>query len=296
MTATATRARVNGHKVALAKPKPAKQSAETQKQIAVIEVPSVPATEPEKRKPTKARINQALRDQRTIKGLELWAAEQASNGDLVGANNTRRDIERKRETIAKDLDHWHYTTRTPQRGNGNELVPLPEPEHPARRDYKRHMVEQPAGVLEHQASSEAMDLLADNETLALALDLANELKAKTRVQKMLAHQAATLHSLGMSLAAKAKHEAARMVCNGVTGHNVGLHQAASLEAQRQTNAASRAFSAFNEAVLTLQKLRTGGKQIVQVQHVTIRDGGKAVVGQNVKAGRKSGGNSGRGAK
>jgi hypothetical protein len=50
------------------------------------------------------------------------------------------------------------------------------------------------------------------------------------------------------------------------------------------NASARAFGAFNDAALTLQRLRTGGRQVMTVQHVTVKDGGQAVVAQTMKAG------------
>jgi acyl-CoA thioesterase FadM len=51
----------------------------------------------------------------------------------------------------------------------------------------------------------------------------------------------------------------------------------SVEAARLTNAAARMMRVYQEAFLTLQKIRTGGKQTVVVQHVQVSDGGQAVV-------------------
>ena len=62
---------------------------------------------------------------------------------------------------------------------------------------------------------------------------------------------------------------------------IQFRQIASMESRRNLNAAARAATAMNDALLTLQKLRTGGKQVVQVQHVTVK-GGQAVVAQNMK--------------
>jgi hypothetical protein len=167
----------------------------------------------------------------------------------------------------------------------------------ARRDYKRQVVEEAAGVLEHQASSDAMDLAARADVLALALEMANSINAKNRAEKLLAHQAVTMHTLGMNLVARAQNEIDRADRHANSG-NVQWRQVANVEAARATNAAARAFSAFSDAMLTLQKLRTGGKQVVQVQHVTVKEGGQAVVGQNVRSSGKSGGRKrgGRGGK
>ena len=61
---------------------------------------------------------------------------------------------------------------------------------------------------------------------------------------------------------------------------------ACVEAARMMNASARAMGAFNDAALTLQRLRTGGQQVVTVQHVTIKDGGQAVVAQTMKTGAR----------
>jgi hypothetical protein len=56
-----------------------------------------------------------------------------------------------------------------------------------------------------------------------------------------------------------------------------------VEQVRLTNAGARMMQAYQELLLTLQKLRTGGKQTVVVQHVRV-SGGQAVIAGNVKAG------------
>ena len=67
------------------------------------------------------------------------------------------------------------------------------------------------------------------------------------------------------------------------------YQAHCLEAARLTNAAGRAMGAFNDAVLTVQRRRSGGKQVVQVIHqqVAVGPGGKAIVAGAIKGGRKA---------
>jgi len=41
---------------------------------------------------------------------------------------------------------------------------------------------------------------------------------------------------------------------------------------------------YQEAFLTLQKIRRGGKQTMVVQHVQVRGGGQAVIARSMKAG------------
>jgi hypothetical protein len=66
-----------------------------------------------------------------------------------------------------------------------------------------------------------------------------------------------------------------------------------VEACRCTNAAARLMSAFNDAALTLQRLRTGGNQTVTVQHVNVASGGQAVIGNVQTGGRKRRGANGK---
>ena len=54
-----------------------------------------------------------------------------------------------------------------------------------------------------------------------------------------------------------------------------------VEAARLSNAAARMMQIYQEACLTLQKIRTGGKQTVVVQHVQLSEGGQAVIAGNM---------------
>jgi hypothetical protein len=47
-----------------------------------------------------------------------------------------------------------------------------------------------------------------------------------------------------------------------------------VEESRLANAAARMMQVFQEGVLTLQKLKTGGKQTMVVQHVEVSHGGQ----------------------
>jgi hypothetical protein len=54
-----------------------------------------------------------------------------------------------------------------------------------------------------------------------------------------------------------------------------------VEQARMANAAARMMQVCQEALLTIQRMRVGGRQTVLVQHVQVSDGGKAVVAANV---------------
>jgi hypothetical protein len=259
--------------------------AEAQQQLSATEsgnaASPVPAAPLEKPKSTKERVNKAVRDLIAADGFDLSATDDARAGNLGSARWHRRDAQRLRDKADSELTRWSHTTANVRpRGNGGELSPLPEPAHPARRAYLAMKVEEPAGVLQHQASADAMGLLADVDAVTLGLELANDLKAKTRAEKMLAHQAAAFHVTAMRFLEQSNIERGRASSSQSRG---GLNQAASVESARMLNAAARASAAMQDALLTFRKLKTGNKQIVQVQHVTVK-GGQAVVGQNVRGG------------
>jgi hypothetical protein len=116
-----------------------------------------------------------------------------------------------------------------------------------------------------------LDLVSDAGVLELALDAADSIDAKNSMEKMLAHQAGACHSMAMKLLARAENEKLPPV-----------------ELVRLTNGASRLMDVFQSCLLTLQRLRVGGKQTVVVQHVNVEGGAQAIV-----AGRLQGG-GGRG--
>jgi hypothetical protein len=107
--------------------------------------------------------------------------------------------------------------------------------------------------------------------LSAALDAAVSTNAANSIEKMLSHQLAAAHMAGMDLLGR-------------------VEQASNLppvERARLTNAAARLFEVFQAGCLTLQKLKTGGRQHVVVQHqqVNVGQGGQAIV--TGKLGRRS---------
>jgi hypothetical protein len=64
-----------------------------------------------------------------------------------------------------------------------------------------------------------------------------------------------------------------------------------IEAQRAANACKGLSRAYQEGMLALQRLRTGGKQVVQVQGFNVGDGGELVVAGSIKGRGKTGGGS-----
>jgi hypothetical protein len=119
------------------------------------------------------------------------------------------------------------------------------------------------------ASEHRLDLAAcvGSRVAELAVDAAQSAQAGNSLEKMLCHQMAAIHRAAMKLVAR----------------SLDMHEQP-VEMARLSNAAARAMQVYQEALLTLQKLRTGGKQTVVVQHVQVSDGGQAVIAGSVAPG------------
>src|SRR5262249_32723496 len=64
-------------------------------------------------------------------------------------------------------------------------------------------------------------------------------------------------------------------------------QADMIETCRLATTAARFMTVFQEGLQTLAKLRTGGKQVVVVQHIHVNDGGQAGVACDLTTGGRS---------
>src|SRR5262245_42783326 len=80
------------------------------------------------------------------------------------------------------------------------------------------------------------------------------------LEKMLAHQLATVHQVVMD------HMAFIPSRYDVAGQ------------AKRLNAAARCMSVYQQGLLTLRKLRQGGHQRISVQYVNVTDGAQAVIG------------------
>jgi hypothetical protein len=117
----------------------------------------------------------------------------------------------------------------------------------------------------------------------MAVDAADSIKARNSLERMKAHQLATLHRLGMKFAAKAERLLGQLNL-GISGNRPAHEtQAASVEAARCATVAVRAFGGYDDGMLALDRMRRGGRQTVKVvhQHVAVGPGGQAVVAGSV---------------
>jgi hypothetical protein len=99
-----------------------------------------------------------------------------------------------------------------------------------------------------------------------AIDAAQTAQAANSLEKMICHQMAAGHRVAMKQLSMALNETLPIV-----------------EIARISNAAARMMQVCQEALLTIHRMRVGGRQIVLVQHVQVSGGGNAVVAGNVNS-------------
>jgi hypothetical protein len=177
------------------------------------------------------------------------------------------------------LDFASHTTGPVQPGNGGELIVRTREAWTSIPGVIDTVREQP-DMLAATASRNRMELTGN--ALTLATDAAESIKARNSLEKMLAHQLAATHRLGMMFA----DHAARIL---ERHHHIPMGQTQSVEVCRLANAAARMMGAYQDGLTALDRTRRGGRQTVKVvhQHVAVGSGGQAVVAGSMKAGGKS---------
>jgi hypothetical protein len=197
------------------------------------------------------------------------ADNMAERGDYH-ASWERAEADEMDEAVGKFPRHRlacpaRHRPREP--GNGGEMLVVTrdlQADVPGLVDTVR---ERPS-MLAAEASESRLRLTGN--AMVQAVDAAESINACNSLEKMLAHQLATLHRLGMLAAGKA---------SDLLERHGPLNQVTSVEAVRQMNAARAMFSTYQDGFVALDKIRRGGKQTVKVvhQHVAVAPGGQAVV-------------------
>lgn len=188
---------------------------------------------------------------------EAWNQHRATAAERRNADATEA---RARQQLPEPLK---------QIGAGHELVPAGDG-NVAPAEY-RSTVRNPDYVTA-AASRDRLDLLNDASALELGLYVADTIDARDSIETMLAHQLAVSHKSIMKLATQLNRQIERM---NVLRDDV--RQSANVEATRVVNAVSRLMAAYQQGAQTLQRLRSGGRQVVTVQYVNIANGGQAIV-------------------
>ncbi len=101
----------------------------------------------------------------------------------------------------------------------------------------------------------------------MALDASNSIQAQNSLEKMLMHEAATAHELGMRFAARA------MECRVGDPHGGGDE---SVQATRYAGIASKMMLTYHACLVTLHKIR-GAEQRITLQYVNVGPNEQAAV-------------------
>ena len=165
----------------------------------------------------------------------------------------------------------------PELGTGGELV-----QSRGASSYLQNTLDYP-DFIAADASAQRMHLAADAGALALGVDMADTIQAQNSAERMLSHQLGAAHAGAMKLMGQLT--TMMMMQNNA----VRTDEGANLRVTRLAGAASRLMLAYQQGMVTLDRLRAGGKQTIIVQHVQVNEGGQAVVAGKVKPGVKRGG-------
>jgi hypothetical protein len=204
--------------------------------------------------------------------LHQAADREQAAGDRVGALLDRSKADKLASDAALALDPVVHTTGRVTVGNGGEIAIGTK----AMAPFRDMVVEHP-DMLVIGASRQRMELADRSGSLSMALEASATINATNSLEKMLGHQAAAAHTAAMEFQAEARDLLQTFKRTGY------VHQSLSIEAARRMNAAARMMTTYQSALLTLERLRNGGKQTVVVQHLNVGDGGQAVMAGQIKA-------------
>jgi len=211
-----------------------------------------------------SRTKRALKEQRSALQERQIADGCVRNGDPYGGH-LHRLMASENAANAETL----MTVDVPPHVEHGEVVPEGVDDHTW---IIRDTLKTPdAAAIDASVTRTDLLLMASADLAGLGIDAAATVGAQNSLEKMLAHQMALAHAAAFRLMDKA------------------LSHRDTVEQARLTNAATRLMTTFQQGMLTLQKIRTGGSQTVTVQHVHVGEGGQAVIGNVQTGGRLAGG-------
>ena len=191
----------------------------------------------------------------------------ADEYDRAGTDPEKADFYRMHaELCEEETNKLLVVDEKPTIGVGGEVVPgRPDGMSPTDLEYPNMLntLERDPGMVNIESSAKRVDLLLDAGVLPTGLDAAQSIEAKNSLERMLAHQMALCH------------DAAYKTISQASGKQDTVEQVQLL------NAGARLIETYQKGMLTLHKVRTGGKQTVIVQHVHVTEGGQAVVAGSV---------------
>ncbi len=233
--------------------------------------------------PTRGK-DEPLRPGDFIVGAARIAVQVAAKpGDSLNASDRRH------------AEWWLSRAEEPLRGEqldlyaGGELSPTEARPlgAPALSALELHNTVTNADLVNADASRERLELARDAGALETGLDAAETIGAANSLEKMLAHQMAALHGSTMKMMAQLNACIARME-NARYDPKDGPdspRERANIQATRLAGAIARMNGAFQQGMTTVHKMRSGGRQVVTVQHVhqqvQVSEGGQALVAGRV---------------
>ena len=125
------------------------------------------------------------------------------------------------------------------------------------------------GLLKQLANAGSQGKTADERGINFMLSVVKGIEPKDQVEAMLAAQMAAVHMATMTFARRLAHV-----------DNIPQQDSA----ERAFNKLARTFASQVEA---LKRYRSAGEQTVRVEHVTVNEGGQAIVGNVAHGGRGS---------
>jgi hypothetical protein len=238
---------------------------------------------------TKCQQPPVLGDTLINTGENVWLCsacitEQAEGSDLAAKQaieSLRYEHERttaKRMRAAGSIElaaeyeadaSWHGSQAVAIRRHGNRLAqttPVIQGEALPKSGYLRDTLSDP-DLVSVESSYTRGRLLQSNDAVALGVDVANTAGADNTHEKLLAHQIAVAHKVALEQTAAAERTSDPLV------------------ETKRLQIAARMMQTAQQAMLTLQKLKTGTNHTVVVQHVTVSGHGQAVIGNVAQQGK-----------
>ena len=224
-----------------------------------------------------ASIADAIRQQAAAAVMRANADRLSKQGDDVGARWERKDADAMAQAAADYLDPLSHITARLRPGNGGEMIAATREVMGSKPGIVDTVRTRP-DMLAATASLNRLDLAADAGVLTQAADAAETIQAGNSLEKMLAHQMAVAHRLAMRFATQADEE--------LRSYTASKHESRAIEAARLGATVAKLMAAFQGAMLTLDRVRRGGQQTVNVvhQHVQVTDGAQAVVAGAISSG------------
>jgi hypothetical protein len=139
----------------------------------------------------------------------------------------------------------------------------------------------PDESLAYKAKKQRFDFISGAGVHDLGIDLAESVQAGNSAKHLLTHQLAVPHKMAMQFMANARQELSAYINSG---HKFPHRR---IEAARMAATSARLIDIFQRGLLTLDRLRNGGRQKGTVQHVNVNDSGQAVVAQRLSKPRQA---------